>query len=182
MPIQPEEANMSQLIVIGYPDSAAAERARDELLALSHDYLTRLSEVVVATRDEKGRLRLSHVVDFWTLGTALGSIGGLLLGIIFLHPVFGVLAGAAAGTMRGVLSDNGIDDDFANALADLLRPGQAALLLRRDLIPEQEMRDEVIEKLASSGGRVLKTDLAPEQERRLREAFEEAYRSVRAEV
>jgi uncharacterized membrane protein len=26
---------MSQLIVIGYPDSAAAERARDELFSLS---------------------------------------------------------------------------------------------------------------------------------------------------
>jgi uncharacterized membrane protein len=51
---------MSQLIVIGYPDSAAAERARDELLALSHDYLTRLAEVVVATRDGNGRLRRSR--------------------------------------------------------------------------------------------------------------------------
>ena len=42
---------MSQLIVIGYPDTAAAEKARDELLSLSRDCLTRLSEVVVATRD-----------------------------------------------------------------------------------------------------------------------------------
>jgi uncharacterized membrane protein len=173
---------MSQLIVIGYPDSAAAERARDELLSLSREDLTRLSEVVVATRSENGRIRLSHVVDFWTLGTALGSIGGLLLGMIFLHPIFGVLAGAAAGTMRGVLNDNGIDDDFANALADLLRPGQAALLLRRDLMTEQDMRDQVVEKLASSGGRVLRTDLTPDQELRLREAFEEAYLSVRAEA
>jgi uncharacterized membrane protein len=78
---------MSQLIVIGYPDSAAAERARDELLSLSNDCLTRLSEVVVAARDGNGKLRLNHVVDFWTLGTALGSIGGLLLGVIFLHPI-----------------------------------------------------------------------------------------------
>jgi uncharacterized membrane protein len=172
---------MSQLIVIGYPDSAAAERARDELLSLSNDCLTRLSEVVVAARDGNGKLRLNHVVDFWTLGTALGSIGGLLLGVIFLHPIFGVLVGAAAGTMRGVLTDSGIDEDFVKALAELLRPGQAALLLRRDLIPERDVRDEVIEKLAASGGRVLKTDLAPNQERRLREAFEGAYRSVRAE-
>jgi uncharacterized membrane protein len=83
--------------------------------------------------------------------------------------------------MRGVLTDSGIDEDFVKALAELLRPGQAALLLRRDLIPERDVRDEVIEKLAASGGRVLKTDLAPNQERRLREAFEGAYRSVRAE-
>jgi uncharacterized membrane protein len=44
------------------------------------------------------------------------------------------------------------------------------------------MRDQVIEKLASSGGRVLRTDLTPDQEFRLREAFEGAYRSVRAEA
>ena len=173
---------MSQLIVIGYPDTAAAEKARDELLSLSHDCLTRLSEVVVATRDDYGRLRLSHVVDFWTLGTALGSIGGMLLGIIFLHPIFGVLAGAAVGTMRGVLTGNGIDDDFINATAELLGPGQAVLLLRRDLMPEQEMNDHVVEKLASSGGRVLRTNLNPDQERRLREAFAEAHRSMRAEA
>ena len=66
--------------------------------------------------------------------------------------------------MRGVLNDNGIDDDFAKALANLLRPGQAALLLRRDLMTEQDMRDQVIEKLASSGGRVLRTDLTPDQD------------------
>jgi uncharacterized membrane protein len=32
---------MSQLIVIGYPDSAAAERARDELFSLSRDPMGR---------------------------------------------------------------------------------------------------------------------------------------------
>jgi uncharacterized membrane protein len=37
---------MSQLIVIGYPNSAAAERARDELSSLPRDYLTRLSEAL----------------------------------------------------------------------------------------------------------------------------------------
>ena len=46
---------MYDLIVIGFPDAKTAEAARDELFALPSEEIFRVSDVVVATRDERAR-------------------------------------------------------------------------------------------------------------------------------
>lgn len=166
---------MSDLIVIGYPDALTAEKARDELFGLAPEDIERFSEAVVATRDEKGAIKLSHLVHLWTLKTGAGSIWGLLIGMIFLHPIFGVLAGAAAGAITGGLSDYGVDEEFIKAVSDILQPGRAAILLRRDISTEREISEDVIERLASYGGEVLRTNLNADMDHRLRQAFEEAH-------
>ena len=53
---------MRDLIVIGYPDAKAAEAARDALLALPREEIFRISDAVVAARDKKGAIKLSHIV------------------------------------------------------------------------------------------------------------------------
>ena len=90
---------MRDLIVIGYPDVTAAEAARDALLALPRDEIFRISDVVVAARDKKGAIKLSNIVRSEALNLGTGTMSGLLIGLLFLHPIFGILAGAAAGAV-----------------------------------------------------------------------------------
>jgi uncharacterized membrane protein len=165
---------MRDLIVIGYSDAKAAEAAREALLTLPREDLYRISEIVVAARDEKGAIKLSHIVHSSALSLATGSMSGLLIGLIFLHPVFGVLAGAAAGAVGEGLNAAGVSEEFVKEVDDVLGPGQAALLLQRDVARNHHVNDHVVEKLAASGGRLLKTNLDASLDHQLRQALEKA--------
>ena len=97
-------------------------------------------------------------------------------------PIFGALAGAAAGAVGGSLSECGMDDAFIKAINQSLQSGRAALILCRDISTESAINDHIIAKLASDGGRVLRTNLNPAQESRLKEAFEEARLALLSEA
>ena len=68
---------MSELIVIGYPSPEKAEEVRHKLLELQGEYLVDLSDAVVATVDQKGRIKLNQLVHMWALGASAGSFWGL---------------------------------------------------------------------------------------------------------
>lgn len=166
---------MADLIVLGYPDAAKAEAAREDLLAMQKEYLVRMSDAVVATRDAKGRVRLNQLVHPWTFGAATGSIWGLVIGLFFLNPLFGIVLGAAAGAVGGAMTDYGIDDAFMKRTSEMLSPGQAALFF----MAERATGDRVVEHLARHGGTVLRTNLDSSQEQKLRAAFDAAQRDLR---
>jgi uncharacterized membrane protein len=173
---------MRELIAIGYPDAKAAEAAHDALLTLPREDIFRISEIVVAARDEKGAIKLSHVVHSSALNLRTGTMSGLLIGLLFLHPIFGVLTGAAAGAISEGLSASGVGEDFVKALDDLLRPGQPLLLLERNVDTEHEVDHHIVATLAASGGRLLKTNLDASLEHRLRQALEEARHCAQGEA
>ena len=174
---------MSDLIVIGYPDAVAAEKARDEVFGMAPDdrlLISQLSEAVVATRDENGRIKLSHLVHLWPLRAGEGFLWGLVVGGIFLHPIFGLIGGTAAG-IAGAFADSGIDEEFLKAVDELLRPGRAALLLRHEYALSVEMYEEVLERLVAGGGQILRTNLDPGLEGKLQRAIREAHRQAPGE-
>ncbi|MGA8172895.1 MAG: DUF1269 domain-containing protein [Methylocystis sp.] len=172
---------MRDLIVVGYPDAEAAERARDALLTLPREQIYRISEIVVASRDEKGAIKLGHLVHSSALSLATGTTSGLLIGLLFLHPVFGIVAGAAAGAAREGLSAVGLSKEFIEEVDGVLAPGQAAVVLQRDVSRGRDVEDHVVATLAASGGRLLKTTLEASIDHHLRDAFEAARRHARAE-
>ena len=169
---------MRDLIVIGYPDAKAAEAARDSLLALPREEIFRISDAVVAARDKKGAIRLSHIVRSGALNLGTGTMSGLLIGLLFLHPIFGILAGAVGEGLSGA----GVSEEFVREVDDVLRPGRAALLVERNVATKHEFDDHVIAKLAASGGCLLKTSLKASLEHKLRLAFEEARNCARNEA
>lgn len=173
---------MRDLIVIGYPDAKAAEAARDALLAPPREQISRISDMVVATRDDKGAIRLSHIVHSGALNLGTGATSGLLIGLLFLHPIFGILAGAGAGAVAEGLSGAGVSEEFVKQVNEVLKPGQAVLLLERNAAPRHELDDHVVAKLAASGGRLLKTSLKPSLEYNLQLAVEQARYRAREET
>ena len=63
---------MSTLIAIVYPSEQKAEEVRSLLLDLSKRYLIKLGDIVIATRDPKGQVKLNQLINT----TASGAAGG----------------------------------------------------------------------------------------------------------
>jgi len=97
----------------------------------------------------------------------------MLVGLLFLNPLAGIATGiavgAGTGALSGALADYGINDDFIKEMAKNLEPGSSALfvLVRRVIF------DKVLPELKPFDGKVIRTSLTNEQERRLRKALED---------
>jgi len=161
---------MSDLVVIGFDDENKAFELRAALAKMQKEYLIKMDDVVVVTKNEKGKAKLHQAVNLTAAGAAGGGFWGLLIGMIFLNPLLGAAVGAGAGAISGKLSDIGINDKFMKELGETMQPGNSALfVLVRKATP-----DKVLERLKGFGGTVLKTSLTADKEEELRAALEEA--------
>lgn len=162
---------MSELIVIGHDSAEKAEAARLAVFGMAREYLVDVTDAVVATVDDKGKIRLNQMVDLWSVGASGGAFWGLLAGMLFWQPLVGVVLGATAGAVSGALTDYGINDGFMREITATLSPGKAALFL----LVKSTASDRMIERLSASGGTILRTNLDQGAEDHLRKTFAEAH-------
>lgn len=161
---------MSTLVAIGYNDPYKAEEVRLMLRKMKKEYLIDLDDAVVAVKDEKGRIRLNQPFSLAGAGAVSGGFWGALIGLIFMVPLLGMAVGAAAGAASGALTDVGLDDRFMKDLADTLKPGSSVLFaLVRTASPER-----VLAELQGTGGKLLRSSLAHEDEAKLQKALDAA--------
>ena len=99
-----------------------------------------------------------------------GMFWGLLLGVIFLTPLFGMAIGAAFGAMGGAFRDYGIDDDFIKRVRSAVTEGTSALFL----MTSDAVIDRVSDRMKNLKFDIIATNLTKEQEDQLREAFSQA--------
>jgi uncharacterized membrane protein len=158
---------MATLVVIGYENEVKAEEVRLALLKMQKDYLIDLADAVVVVRDDKGKVKLRQLYNLTAAGAVSGGFWGMLVGMLFMNPLFGFAIGTGAGALSGALSDVGIDDSVMKKLAETLKPGTAALCI----LVKQMTPDKVLEEIKKFGGTVIKTNLTHENEARLREAL-----------
>jgi uncharacterized membrane protein len=129
-----------------------------------------MEDVVVVTKDDKGKVKLHQAVNLTAAGAMGGGFWGMLIGTVFLHPMLGAAIGTDAGALSGKLRDIGISDDFMKELGKTFQPGTSALfVLVRKAAP-----DKVLEELKGFKGRVLKTSLTKDKEAELREVLEQS--------
>ena len=158
---------MSDLVVIGFDDEHTAFEMRAALAKLQKEYLISMEDVVVVTKDEKGKVKLHQAVNLTAAGAVGGTFWGMLIGLIFLNPLLGAAVGAGAGAISGKLSDIGIDDKFMRELGETITAGSSALfVLVRKATP-----DKVLAELKGFRGKVLKTSLTEDKEEKLREVL-----------
>jgi uncharacterized membrane protein len=161
---------MSDLVVIGFDDEHKAFEMRAALAKMQKEYLIKMDDVVIVTKNEKGKAKLHQALNLTAAGAAGGGFWGLLIGMIFMNPLIGAAVGAGAGAISGSLSDIGINDKFMKELGETLQPGTSALfVLVRKVTP-----DKVLEQLKGFDGKVLKTSLSADEESELRAALEKA--------
>lgn len=158
---------MSELVVIAFDSEEKAEEVRERLLELQKTHIVRLEDAVVATKTEKGRIKLSQLASPATSGAIAGGFWGLLIGALFLAPHIGLLVGAASGGLAGALTDVGVDDDFMRDLGKVLEPGSAALCI----LIRKMTADKLLDELKGVGGEVLRTSLDHTKEQQLRDAL-----------
>jgi uncharacterized membrane protein len=159
---------MSNLVAIEFHDEHTAFAVRAELAKMQKEYLIDMKDVVVVTKDEKGKVKLHQSVNLTLTGAVGGSFWGMLIGLLFLNPLLGAAVGAGAGAMSGKLSDIGINDKFMKDFSRDFTPGASALfVLFRDATG-----DKVLERLQDFKGKILKTSLSIDDEKRLKEVLE----------
>lgn len=161
---------MSTLVAVGYDDPFKAEEVRLKLWKLQKDYLIDLEDAVVAVKDASGKVKLHQAVNLTAAGAIGGGFWGSLLGLMFLNPLLGLAIGAAAGAVSGALNDVGIDDNFMKELATSLNAGSSVLFV----LVRKSTPDKVLEEIAGTGGKVLKTSLSHDDEAKLQAALSAA--------
>ena len=62
-------------------------------------------------------------------GANVRHVLGLLFGVLFFIPVFGMAVGAGLGALFGKIEKTGIDKQFQEQVRDLVKPGTSALFL-----------------------------------------------------
>lgn len=166
---------MSELIVVAFDKPEDADHVLTKLARLKREHLIDLEDAVVAIRDPEGEVRIKQSISLVRSGASFGALSGALwgalVGLLFLNPLAGFVVGGAvgagAGALSGSLSDYGINDDFIREVGNTLRPGTSGLfVLVRKAQPEK-----VLAELSGFSGRILRSSLSPEQERRLQEAL-----------
>ena len=159
---------MSDLVVLAFDTETGAEQLRDDLIQLQKEHLIGLEDAAVAVRHQDGKVKIKQVASLAGAGALGGAFWGLLIGLIFFVPVFGLLVGAAAGAMIGKSNDIGVDDKFIKEVGNTLQPGNSALfLLVSKVVPDKVQ--ETLKKYKNV--KVLKTSLSKEQEEKLKHAF-----------
>jgi len=66
---------MSDLVVIEFNDKESAFEARAELARMQEEYLIKMEDVVVVTKNEKGKIKLHQAVNLTAAGAVQGSFG-----------------------------------------------------------------------------------------------------------
>jgi len=161
---------VSKLVVIEFEDQVAAFDMRAELAKLQKEYLIEMDDVVVVTKDEKGKIKLHQAINLTAVGAVHGSMWGLLIGMIFLNPILGLAVGTGTGALAGKLQDVGISDSFIKELAADLKEGTSALFILFRTVTGEKVLDRLKQK--GFKGKVLQTSLTVEAEEDLRKILE----------
>lgn len=158
---------MSDLIAITYPTEQRAREVLVSLQKLQSAHLVDVEDACYVTKDDRGRIELHQSINTTARGAIGGAFWGTLIGLVFLNPVVGLVAGAASGAIAGRYTDVGISDTFMRELARDMEMGRSALfvLLRR------ATTDKLLEALAKHGGHVIHSSLSHEAEAKLRDAL-----------
>ncbi len=150
---------------------------------MEQKYLIDLDDAIAVTRNENGAVRFDQNVDYEGEGIGWGLLWGTLVGSLLALPftagtsaaagaavlLGGGAAGGALGAVGGAIDGNavqeavGFDMGFVNDVTYMLKPGTSAIMaLIRTGAP-----DKVAEQLSQHGGKVLKTTLTDEQDKKL---------------
>ena len=153
---------MSDLIVIGFKDEFKADEVLLDLRKLEREYLIDLEDAVVVIRNKEGKVKIKQTQELVTSGALEGGLWGLLLGLIFFHPMLAIV-GVAAGAISGVLTDIGIDDNFIREIGNTIESGTSAIFV----LARKSTPDKVLDELSKFEGKVLRTSLSKEDEAKL---------------
>jgi uncharacterized membrane protein len=166
---------MSELVVVTYPDVYRAGEVCAAIQRLHDGFLVEIEDIAYVTREENGKLKLHETANVTTAaasqGLVRGTIWGGLVGLLFLNPLLGMVAGGAIGAAGGAASgrivDYGISAPFMQDIGERVVPGTSALFI----LFRKANWEKVIDRIGEYGGVVMHSSLSPEAEEKLQSAL-----------
>lgn len=150
---------MSDLVVIAFKEESKADEALIVFNKMQREYLIDIEDTCIVVRNKYGRLMLKRAHS----QLAIGALWGLLFGWLFMSPIIGLILGAGIGVILEKMAGIGIDDDFARQLGAMVETGSSALVI----IVKKITPDKMLNELKYFEGKVLKTSLSEQDERKL---------------
>src|SRR6516164_2042082 len=159
---------MATVTVLEFATADGAANALGRVQELQKQALIKLHDAAIVTWPTgKKSPKTKQLVDLVGIGAMSGMFWGLLLGLIFAAPLFGMAIGAAFGALGGSFRDYGIDDDFVKRVRSQVTEGTSALFL----MTSEAVMDRVVDVMSHMKFEIIATNLSNEQETKLREAF-----------
>jgi uncharacterized membrane protein len=158
---------MSELMVLGFEDEAAAEGFGVTLAQMQKDMIVQLQDAAMVVRDEDGKPHVKHDNHLVGAGALGGAFWGMLFGLIFLMPFLGLAIGAGLGALFGKLGKTGIDQRVLEQMGDAVPPGKAGWFL----LIGQMTEDKFLAAVQGTGAKLVRSNLTHEQEEELKKAF-----------
>jgi uncharacterized membrane protein len=161
---------MATVTVLKFPTAEGANDALSLVQNLQKQHLIKLHDAAIVTWPKgKKSPKTKQLVDLVGIGAMSGMFWGLLLGLIFAAPLFGMAVGAAFGALGGSFRDFGIDDDFVKRVRSQVTEGTSALFL----MTSEAVMDRVADAAKNVKFDIIATNLSKEQEQKLHEAFDQ---------
>jgi len=159
---------MATVTVLKFPTADGASNVLGLVQDLQQQQLIWLHDAAIVSWPAGAKHpKTKQLVHLVGLGALSGMFWGMLLGLIFATPLFGMAVGAAFGALGGAFADYGINDDFIKQVRSQVTEGTSALFL----MTSHAVLDRVAERMKNVKFEFIATNLSSEQEEKLREAF-----------
>lgn len=168
----------SRLIILVYPEHATAELVYEKIKAMDKDGRIQVRDAALVTADAQGEFTVVSTHRHATKSFAKAAAGGLLFGAALSIPIIGlVMAGGAVG-IGAHKSDRGKEQEFADRVRTILKPGHSAVFVTGD--PGTATPDEMIAELAPFGGELAQSSILMATEEKMRRALREVAKEADA--
>lgn len=122
------------------------------------------------SRNVKRNLRANfYTLEFIRSHTLSGAFWGMLLGLIFGGPFFGMTAGAGIGSVNDEASEYGFNKEYIKEVGQKVTKGTSALFLKTSGAEVDKVADAVKEN--DWNFEIISTNLTAEHERQLQKDF-----------
>jgi uncharacterized membrane protein len=158
---------MSELMVLGFDNEAAADAFGLKLADMQKDMIVQLQDAAEVVRDPDGKPHVKHGHNLVGVGAMGGAFWGMLFGLLFFVPFLGLAIGAAWGALFGKLGKTGIDSQVLQQMGDAVPPGKAGWFL----LVGQLTEDKFLAAVQGTGAKLVRSNLTDEQEQQLKHAF-----------
>jgi uncharacterized membrane protein len=117
------------LYIATYPDPDAAKGDWEAIKQLAADDVVTVKGLILVSRKDDGKIHVEDNFHTAGKGTALGAVGGAVVGLIFPPTLLaGALVGAAAGLGIGGLASHKEKEEIKADVEETLPPGSSGIV------------------------------------------------------
>ena len=159
---------MANLTAWKFDSPDGASQAVRTLKDLQDEGLIAIQSAAIVEWPQGNKKPKTRQVDDMTGPEAVsGAFWGFLFGILFFVPILGAAVGAGIGALHGSLGHVGVDDKFIDQVKGAVTEGTSALFL----MSSSGVSDRITQRFIGNKPELIATNLGPDQEAKLREAF-----------